>query len=590
MNIFKFFGKRDWIFSFLVLGLIVFQVWLDLELPEYMNQMTVMIQSGVCTTGDIAIIGLKMLGISLAISILSVIIGYFVAVISATMGKRMRSGVFQKVQGFGHNEVSKFSIPSLITRSTNDITQIQMTVAMGLEVLLRAPILSIWAITTILGKSWELSLATAGAVLILVVLVVVIVVFALPKFKKIQTYTDNLNRVTRENVSGLRVIRAHNAEDYQSKKFAKANNDVTNTNLSVNRLMALLSPGMTLMTSGLSLAIYWIGAYLLNSTAVTTVGDPSRIVIFGDIMVFMQYSMMIVMSFVMLTMIFIMLPRAIVSAKRVGEVLDTPNIVQFPANTQLDPKADTTYSVEFKNVSFRYPGATDYVLKDISFTAKPGETIAFIGSTGSGKSTLINLIPRFYDATQGEILINGQNIRNYSKNDLMNLMSYVSQKAFLFDDTILNNVTFGDSGKEKSPDVVKSALTISQSLPFVQNMPAGVDSHISEGGQNVSGGQKQRLSIARALAREPQIILFDDSFSALDYQTDKTLRDALRTNLAHSTMLIVAQRIGTIMDADTIIVLDQGNMVGAGKHADLLKNCPIYREIALSQLSEEELN
>jgi len=588
MNIFKFFGKREWLFAFFVLCLIITQVWLDLELPEYMNEMTVMIKSGICTTTDIVIIGLKMLGISLIISILSVIIGYFAAVISTTIGKRMRSTVFKKVQNFGHNEVSKFSIPSLITRSTNDITQIQMTVALGLEVLLRAPILSIWAIATILGKSWELSLATAGAVLLLVVLVVAIVVFALPKFKKIQTYTDNLNRVTREHVSGLRVVRAHNAESYQTKKFKKANDDVTNTNLSVNRLMALLSPGMTLMTSGLSLAIYWIGAYLINSASVGAPGDIARIAIFGDIMVFMQYSMMIVMSFVILTMIFIMLPRAIVSAKRVGEVLNTQNIVQFPEKTRKICE-NFEFSVEFRNVTFRYPGASDCVLKDISFQAKPGETIAFIGSTGSGKSTLLNLIPRFYDASEGEILINGVNVKDYSKSDLLNIMSYVSQKAFLFDDTIKNNVTFGDNGKQKTDDVIKSALTISQSLPFVQNMPDGVDSHISQGGQNVSGGQKQRLSIARALAREPQIILFDDSFSALDYQTDKTLRQALKTNLTHSTILIVAQRIGTIMDADTIVVLDQGEMVGIGKHQDLLQSCPVYREIALSQLSEEEL-
>lgn len=588
MNIFKFFKGREWIFSFLVLGLIIFQVWLDLELPGYMNQMTVMIKSGVCTTTDIIIIGLKMLGVSLIISILSIIVGYFAATISATISKRMRTAVFDKVQNFGHNEISKFSIPSLITRSTNDITQIQMLVAMGLEVLLRAPILSIWAIATILGKSWTLSLATAGAVLLLVILVVVIIVFALPKFKKIQTLTDNLNRVTRENISGLRVVRAHNAENFESKKFAKANNELTNTNLAVNRLMSLLSPGMTLMTSGLSLAIYWIGAILINSTALSATGDLSRIVIFGDIMVFMQYSMMIVMSFVMLTMIFIMLPRAMVSSRRIGEVLNTQNIVKYPEkstkNTNFSP-----FSVEFRNVSFRYPGADEYVLKDINFTALPGQTIAFVGSTGSGKSTLLNLIPRFYDATEGNILINGNDVKNYSKKDLLNIISYVSQKAFLFDDTIQNNITFGNNGKQKTIEIINSALKISQSTEFVQNMPQGIDSHISQGGQNLSGGQKQRLSIARALAREPQIILFDDSFSALDYKTDKILREELKNNLKNTTILIVAQRIGTIMDADTIIVLDEGKMVGMGKHNELIQSCAVYKEIALSQLSEEEL-
>lgn len=581
MNFLKYLKTREWIFTAIIIVLIVGQVWLDLKLPNYMTKITQLVEMGVDNTTDIWIAGGKMLACALGSAVMAVIVGYCCAKLAATVAQRMRADVFDKVQSFGMNEIKKFSVPSLITRSTNDITQIQLTVAMGLQVIVKAPVMAIWAIVTILGKSWEWSLATAVAVIVLMLLIAFIVIFALPRFRKIQTLTDNVNRVTRENLTGLRVVRAYNAEAFESKKFEKANQELTGTNLVVNRLMAILSPGMQLMVSGLSLAIYWIGAYLIDAVDVA-----NRLVLFSDMVVFMSYSMLIVMSFVMLTMIFIMLPRAVVSAKRIGEVLNTkPSIIDGKGDVA--PTEQGT--VEFKNVSFKYPNADEYVLKDISFKVNKGDTVAFIGSTGSGKSTLINLVPRFYDVTDGEVLVDGVNVKDYKQADLLNKIGYVSQKAVLFSGTVRSNICYGDNGKpEPTDDEINNALSISQAS-FVNKMPDGLDSHIAQGGTNVSGGQKQRLSIARAIARKPEICIFDDSFSALDYRTDKKLRDALRKKNKGVTNLIVAQRIGTIKDADTIVVLDNGTMAGCGKHEDLLKNCKVYKEIALSQLTEEEL-
>ena len=581
MNFLKYLKTREWIFTAIIIVLIVGQVWLDLKLPNYMTKITQLVEMGVDNTTDIWIAGGKMLACALGSAVMAVIVGYCCAKLAATVAQRMRADVFDKVQSFGMNEIKKFSVPSLITRSTNDITQIQLTVAMGLQVIVKAPVMAIWAIVTILGKSWEWSLATAVAVIVLMLLIAFIVIFALPRFRKIQTLTDNVNRVTRENLTGLRVVRAYNAEAFESKKFEKANQELTGTNLVVNRLMAILSPGMQLMVSGLSLAIYWIGAYLINAADVA-----NRLVLFSDMVVFMSYSMLIVMSFVMLTMIFIMLPRAVVSAKRIGEVLNTkPSIIDGKGDVA--PTEQGT--VEFKNVSFKYPNADEYVLKDISFKVNKGDTVAFIGSTGSGKSTLINLVPRFYDVTDGEVLVDGVNVKYYKQADLLNKIGYVSQKAVLFSGTVRSNICYGDNSKpEPTDDEINNALSISQAS-FVSKMPDGLDSHIAQGGTNVSGGQKQRLSIARAIARKPEICIFDDSFSALDYRTDKKLRDALRKKNKGVTNLIVAQRIGTIKDADTIVVLDNGTMAGCGKHEDLLKNCKVYKEIALSQLTEEEL-
>ncbi len=581
MNFLQYFKTREWIFTAMIIVLIVGQVWLDLKLPNYMTEITQLVEMGVDNTTDIWIAGGKMLACALGSAVMAVIVGYCCAKLAATVAQRMRADVFDKVQSFGMNEIKKFSVPSLITRSTNDITQIQLTVAMGLQVIVKAPVMAIWAIVTILGKSWEWSLATAVAVIVLMLLIAFIVIFALPRFRKIQTLTDNVNRVTRENLTGLRVVRAYNAEAFESKKFEKANQELTGTNLVVNRLMAILSPGMQLMVSGLSLAIYWIGAYLINAADVA-----NRLVLFSDMVVFMSYSMLIVMSFVMLTMIFIMLPRAVVSAKRIGAVLNTkPSIIDGKGDVA--PTEQGT--VEFKNVSFKYPNADEYVLKDISFKVNKGDTVAFIGSTGSGKSTLINLVPRFYDVTDGEVLVDGVNVKDYKQADLLNKIGYVSQKAVLFSGTVRSNICYGDNSKpEPTDDEINNALSISQAS-FVSKMPDGLDSHIAQGGTNVSGGQKQRLSIARAIARKPEICIFDDSFSALDYRTDKKLRDALRKKNKGVTNLIVAQRIGTIKDADTIVVLDNGTMAGCGKHEDLLKNCKVYKEIALSQLTEEEL-
>ena len=547
----------------------------------------------------------------------SVFVGYLAAKIAAGFSKRLRLSVFDKVQSFSLGEINLFSTPSLITRSTNDITQVQMIIAIGLQVMIKAPILAVWAIIKIAGKGWQWTSATAVAVGFLLVMVTVIITLALPRFRRIQTLTDNLNRISRENLTGLRVVRAYNAEAYQQNKFKIANNELTNNNLFTTRIMAIIMPCMNIIMNGLTLSVYWIGASLIDAADMM-----DKITLFSNMVVFTSYAMQVVMAFMMLTMVFIMLPRATVSAKRILEVLNTDvkvkdgpgvfDVLETEDDTELLLDADgvavlpletdgTTESdpelpskiegeVEFRNVSFKYPNAEDYVIRNVNFKANKGETVAFIGSTGCGKSTLINLIPRFYDATEGEVLIDGIDVREYTQKQLRNKLGYIPQRSVLFTGTVSENVAYGDNGKGGySPEAIKNAVRIAQSEDFVEQMPESYDAPISQGGTNVSGGQKQRLCIARAICRDPEIFIFDDSFSALDYKTDRNLRTALSVELAGATCLIVAARIGTIRDADKIVVLEQGEVVGIGSHRELMKSCEVYREIALSQLSEEEL-
>ena len=505
------------------------------------------------------------------------------AKIASNFGGTLRGKLFQKVQSFSMEEIGRFSTASLITRSTNDITQVQMLIVMGLQMLIKAPITAVWAICKIAGKAGEWTITTAVAVVVLLSVVLICLFLTIPKFKKMQKLTDDVNRVTRENLTGLRVVRAYNAEKYQEDKFENANEMLTSTNLFTQRTMSFMMPSIQLVMSGLSLAIYWIGAILINEAGVS-----DKINLFSDMMVFSQYAIQVVMSFMMLVMIFIMLPRASVSAKRIREVLDTdPTIIDGKETKGKNEKAG---EVEFRNVSFRYPDAEEYVLQDITFTAKPGETVALIGSTGCGKSTVINLIPRFYDVTEGQVLVDGIDVREYTQKSLRNKIGYVSQKATLFTGSIRSNVAYGDNG-EAAPDIdaVKAAVATAQASDFVENMDGTYDGYVAQGGSNLSGGQKQRISIARAVARKPEIFIFDDSFSALDYKTDRTLRNALDRECGNATRIVVAQRIGTIRDADRIIVLDEGRIVGQGRHEELMQNCEVYQQIALSQLSKEEL-
>ncbi|WP_033165695.1 ABC transporter ATP-binding protein [Clostridium sp. KNHs205] len=582
IKILKYFKKTEWLQVALCLVFVIGQVWLDLKLPDYMSEITMLVQTEGSAMSDIWSAGGYMLLCALGSLVASIIIGYFAARLAATLSYRLRMGLYNKVEAFSMEEIGRFSTSSLITRSTNDITQVQTLIAMGLQVMIKAPILAVWAIVKISGKSWQWSLSTGGAVFALVILVTVLVVFALPKFKIVQQLTDNLNRVTRENLTGVRVVRAYNAEDYQETKFNKANDEMTKTNLFTNRIMAIMMPGMSLIMNGLTLAIYWIGAYLINGADI-----PDRLSLFSDMVVYSSYAMQVVMAFMMLVMIFIMLPRSAVSAKRINEVLDTqPKIT----DGDMDSKPWGMGEVEFKNVSFQYPGAAEYVLKDVSFKAKSGETVAFIGSTGSGKSTLINLIPRFYDATEGQVLIDGVDIKKYKQKDLHNKIGYVPQRAVIFSGDIAGNVAFGNNGRKKANNEdIENAATVAQAKDFIENLPERYQAPLSQGGSNLSGGQKQRLAIARAICRQPEIFIFDDSFSALDYKTDKVLRTQLAAQTLGATTFIVAQRIGTIRNADRIVVLEEGNVVGIGKHEELLKTCKVYREIAYSQLSKEEL-
>ena len=569
--------KIDYLFLVFIVGLVVLQVWLDLTLPDYTAR--IIGELGKLKDGiqpDINII-LTQGGIMLACAFSSlasaIIVGFFVAQIAARLGYHIREKVYEKIQSFSLSEMNKFSTASLITRTTNDIRQVTMVVSMGAQALIKAPIMAICAIIKIVGKSWEWSIATGIAILIMLIAITIILCLVIPKFKKMQKLTDNLNRVTRENLTGIRVVRAANAEGFQNEKFEKCNEELTKTNLFTGKVMGIISPAMSLLLSGLSLAIYWIGAFIVNSQA-----D------FNNLLVFTQYAIQVIFSFMMLVIIFMLLPRALVSAKRINEVLDTKNsIISGDIVDEFDGKA----SVVFDNVSFKYPGADEYVLKNISFEAKEGETIAFIGSTGSGKSTLINLIPRLYDATEGAVYIDGINVKDYKTEALNRKIGYIPQRGVLFKGTIESNVNFGDNNATE--DEINSSISVAQASSFVSKMPDGIYSMIAQGGTNVSGGQKQRLSIARAIARKPEILIFDDSFSALDYKTDKRLRSALKKHTANATKFIVAQRIGTIKDADKIIVLENGEMVGCSTHDDLLKTCSVYREIALSQFSKEEL-
>lgn len=583
LKIFKYLTKRDWGLVLGSLFFIVAQVWLDLKLPDYMAEITQLVQTEGSAMDDILIAGGYMLLCAVGSLIATFIVGYFVAKIAAGLSLRLREKTFEKTMSFSMEEIGAFSTSSLITRSTNDVTQIQTFVAMGLQAIIKAPIMAVWAIMKIAGKSWQWTAVTGIAVVILLALLITIIALALPKFKKTQKLTDNLNRVTRENLTGIRVVRAYNAEEYQNGKFEKANEELTKSNLFTNRLTAILQPGMRVIMSGLTLAIYWVGVYLIDGA-----GAGDRLGLFSDMVVFSSYAMQVIMAFMLLTMTFMILPRASVSAKRINEILDKESNIHD--GTVTDSELFEQGEVAFRNVSFRYPDAADYVLHGVSFTANKGETVAFIGSTGSGKSTLINLIPRFYDATEGEVLVDGINVKEYTQQALRNKLGYVPQKSVMFSGTVTSNVAFGDNGKSPpEEELVHKAVEIAQGKDFVEQMGGGYDGRIAQGGSNISGGQKQRLSIARAVCREPEIYIFDDSFSALDYKTDRTLRSALKRESKGVTTLIVAQRIGTIMDADKIIVLHEGEVVGMGRHEELLEDCPEYREIAESQLQKEEI-
>ena len=583
LKLLKNLEKKEWLLMTISLVLIIAQVWLELKMPDYMSEITVLVQTEGSQMSEIITNGAYMLACALGSLISAVIVGYLASNISASFSMKVRKKIFNKVGNLAMNEVKMFSTSSLITRTTNDITQIQMLVAMGLQLMIKAPITAVWAITKILNKSWQWSAITGVGIVVLLSVIATLTAIVMPRFKKVQKLIDRINGVTRENLTGIRVVRAFNAEKYQEEKFEEVNTDLTNMQLFNQKAFSVLSPVMYLVMYFLTLAIYFVGAFLIKDALMA-----EKIGLFGDMVVFSSYAMQIIMSFLMLAMIFMMLPRAEVSAERINEVLDTEiSIKDGKVNNDLTKERGT---VEFKNVSFKYPDADEYLLKDISFKANKGETVAFIGSTGSGKSTLINLVPRFYDVTDGEILIDDVNVKDYTQEFLHNKLGYVSQKAVIFNDTVKNNVSYGENGKgEISEEKIKKAIEVAQGKEFIEKMENQYDTEMSQGGTNVSGGQKQRISIARAIARDPEIYIFDDSFSALDYKTDSVLRKELKKYTKDATTLIVAQRIGTIMNADKIIVLDEGKVVGMGTHKELLKNCPVYEQIALSQLSKEEL-
>ncbi len=586
VKILKNMRARDWLLIAVSVVFITAQVWLDLKIPDYMSEITTLVETEGSEMSDILTAGGKMLLCALASLVSALVVGFFAARVAADFSMRLRERVYGKVMDFSMQEINRFSISSLITRSTNDITQIQMVIAMGMQVVIKAPIMAILAIEKISTKSWQWSALTAGMVLLILVVILFIMWYALPKFKKIQWLTDNLNRVTRENLTGLQVVRAYNAESYQEAKFEKANFELTDNNLKAHLAMSVMNPTMNLVMNGLTLGIYWIGATLISSIAVQSMADvASRLEIFSDMVVFMSYSMQVIMAFMMLIMIFIMLPRAAVSANRINEILDTETAIRD--GTVTAPENGLEGEIEFRDVSFRYPDAVDDVLHHISFRAHKGETVAFIGATGSGKSTLVNLVPRFYDATEGEVLVDGVNVRDYTQDALHDKIGYVPQKSFLFSGTVEGNVLYGEDVAPR--EEAQRAVRIAQAKDFVEREDVGYDGAVAQAGANFSGGQKQRLSIARAVAKHPEIYIFDDSFSALDYKTDRVLRTALKRESAGVTTLIVAQRIGTIRDADRIIVLEHGHMAGMGTHEELMKTCDVYREIAYSQLSKEEL-
>ena len=618
-RIMKYLSKAEIGQMLIALVTIVGQVYFDLKLPDYMSDITTLVETPGSDMKDIWIAGGKMLLISLGSVACAIITGYIAARVAASFTQRLRSLEFRKVESFGPAEMSKFSTASLITRSTNDITQIQMFITMGLQLIVKSPIMAVWAVCKIAGEGFEWTVATAIAVVILLVAVVILMAMVMPKFRAMQRLTDNINLVARENLTGLRVVRAYNAEDYQESKFTKANKDLTDTQLFTNRTMAIMMPLMNTVMNGLMLAVYWIGAYLIEAAELT-----DKLTVFSNMVVFSSYSVQVIMSFLLMSMVFVLWPRADVSAQRVMEVLNTEPIVKNGTKRAADiAKTGQTGTVEFKNVSFTYPDSREAMLQGINFKAEKGQTVAFIGSTGSGKSSLINLVPRFYDVSAGQVLVDGVDVRDYDMVALRDKIGYVPQRSVLFKGTVAGNISYGDKpgendtveladtstpagrkrealqlaadaandGKltDEQMSRVKAAADVAQASEFVNRMDGGFDSPIAQGGSNVSGGQKQRLSIARAVYRHPEILIFDDSFSALDFKTDRAVRDALAEEAKDSTKLIVAQRIGTIMNADRIVVLDEGKVVGQGTHKELLENCEVYRQIAESQLSESEL-
>ena len=589
LRIFKNFRKQEVVLALFSVVFVVAQVWLELKLPDYMREITSLITTQDSAMHDILIAGGKMLLCAFGSLLVTVLVAVCASRIASNFSAIVRGKLFDKVQSFSMEEIGRFSTASLITRSTNDVTQVQMLIVMGLSIMLRAPIMAggggfVMAILKIVDKSWQWTLSTGVAVVVLLIVVIICVSLCMPKFKRLQSLTDDINQVTRENLTGLNVVRAYNAEAYQEEKFEKVNKDLTDTHWFTSKTMAFMMPTIMMIMNGLSLAIYWIGAVLINDAQ----DMQGKFTLFSDMVVFSSYAMQVVMSFMMLVMIFIMLPRASVAAKRILEVLDTEPSIEDGTRDTFPVMKDG--EVEFKDVSFKYPDAEEYVLEHISFSAKKGETIAFIGATGCGKSTAINLIPRFYDATEGEVFVDGVNVKEYTQEALHNKIGYVSQKAILFSGTIADNVAYGENGKAPATqDDIAMAVKVAQASEFVEKKDQGYDGYVAQGGSNFSGGQKQRLSIARAIARQPEILIFDDSFSALDYKTDRILREALRKECKDATKIIVAQRIGTIRDADKIIVLDDGQIAGMGTHDELMKNCEVYQEIAYSQLSKEEL-
>lgn len=583
IKLLKKMGKREVLMAVLCALLVLGQVYFDLTLPDYMTDLTMMLNTAGSETSDILNVGLKMLGCTLASAALAIVCGYLSAKTASGFSYTIREKLFNHVMDMGSEEMQDFSIPSLITRTTNDITQIQMIVSMGLQMIIKSPIMAVWAVIKILGKSWELSAVTAAFVVVICVFVLAVMATCIPRFRIVQKLTDKINRVARENLTGINVVHAFNAEKYQNDKFDVPSKDMMNTQLKNQRMFALMMPVMNIGMNGLTLAIYWLGAVLIQQIALTAVQD--RITLFSNVVVFSTYATYVVMSFMMLVMIFMMLPAAQVSAERINEVLERDvNIKEGSVSVGREHG-----TVEFKNVSFRYPHASQDELSNISFKIEKGQTLAIIGATGSGKTTLISLIPRFYDATEGEVLVDGVNVKNYKFDTLYDKLGYVTQKAVLFAGSIRENVFFGESGAPETDEELSNAIALSQAEEFVNKLPDGTEHMISQMGRNVSGGQKQRLSIARALSRKPEILVFDDSFSALDYKTDAKLREGLNEKLGDTTKIIVAQRISTIRHADKIIVLDRGEAVGMGTHEELMKNCDVYKEIALSQLSAAEL-
>ena len=583
IKLLKNLSKKDVLIIIICFILIALQVWLELKMPDYMSKITMLVETEGSSFNEILINGGYMVACAVGSLISAIIVGYLASRVSATLSMNIRKKLFTKVQNLAMNEIKQLSTSSLITRTTNDITQIQMLMAMGMQLAIKSPIMAIWAIRKILTKNWQWSVLVGGGVIVLLTVVAILMRIVIPKFKIVQRLTDKINEVTRENLTGIRVVRAFNAESYQENKFEDTNTKLTNQQLFNQKMFSAMQPMMFLVMHSMTLGIYTIGAFLIYNAQMA-----DKLVIFSNMVVFSAYSMQVIMSFLMLAFIFIMWPRAQVSANRINEVLDTE--ITIKDGKQEKGNDGVKGEIEFKNVSFKYPDGEEYVLKDVSFTAKKGETVAFIGSTGSGKTTVINLIPRFYDVTDGEILVDGVNVKDYKQSSLHSKIGYVSQKAVIFNGTVNENVSYGENGEERiDNDQIKKAIEVAQAKEFVEKMENGYDTDLAAGGTNISGGQKQRISIARAIARNPEIYIFDDSFSALDYKTDLALRKELNKYTKDATILIVAQRIGTIMNADKILVLDEGKIVGQGKHKELLENCEVYKQIALSQLSESEL-